>query len=100
MVRSHTILKWMIRPNRVIGVGFIVASCLLLGCESALREDCGGVGGVVSCISIDSIVPRDEGGNNSSNVDSVPGTCSDGTSELFTDHGADITFANRSLPIE
>ncbi|ETX09050.1 MAG: hypothetical protein ETSY2_01765 [Candidatus Entotheonella gemina] len=98
MVRSHTILKWMIGPNRVIGIGLLAASCLLLGCEADIREDCGGVGGVISCISIDSIQPVDENGQASSNVDALPSTCPDGSVELFTDHSATITFANRPFP--
>ncbi len=92
MVRSHTILKWMIGPNRVIGIGLLAALCILLGCDADIREDCGGVGGVISCISIDSIVP------DSSNVDALLSTCPDGSTEVFTDHDATVTFSNRPFP--
>lgn len=98
MVRSKTILKSMIGPNRVIGIGLLVASCLLLGCEADVREDCGGVGGVISCISIDSIVPEDISGQPTSNVNAVPITCPDGSVLPFGDHAANVTFSNRPFP--
>ncbi len=98
MVRSHTILNWMIGPHRVSGIGILVVSCLLLGCDPEIREDCGGVGGVISCISIDNIAPVDQSGQASSNVDASLSNCTDGSTELFTDHNANITFANRPFP--
>ena len=98
MVRSHTILKRMIGPNSVVGIGLLVTSCLLLGCDADIREDCGGVGGVISCLSIDSMMPIDESGSESSNVDAVLSACPDDAIEPFTDHNAAITFANRPFP--
>jgi hypothetical protein len=101
MVRSQTIRKWMTGPQGAIGIGLLIASSLLLGCDADTRDDCGGVGDVVSCVSIDSIVPV--GGSiasptETSNVDALQSTCTDGTLEDFTDHNAEITFANRQFP--
>ena len=99
MVSSHTIFKWMTSPHRVIGVSLVIASCLLLGCEADVRDDCGGVGGVISCVSIDRIEPTSgDGSEVNSNVDAVPDLCSDNTFGEFTDHNAEITFSNRQFP--
>ena len=54
----------MTGSKSVIGISLLIASSLLLGCDADTRDDCGGVGDVVSCLSIDSIVPV-EGGLNS-----------------------------------
>ena len=99
MVSLHTILKWMTSPRRAIGLSIVIASFMLLGCESDVRDDCGGVGGVISCVSVDRIVPLDtREGEATSNVDAIQQSCPDGELEPFTDHFADITFSNRQFP--
>jgi len=99
MVSSHTIFKWMTNPHRLLGISLLVASCILLGCEADTRDDCGGLGGVVSCVSIDSIVPiAGTGGTETSNVDAVLSSCSNDDVEEFTDHNANITFSNHQFP--
>ena len=98
MVSLHTILKWMASPRRAIGLSILIASFMLLGCESDVRDDCGGVGSVISCVSVDRIVPTDgREGAETSNVTAVA-TCSDGEPAPITDHFADITFSNRQFP--
>jgi hypothetical protein len=101
MVCSQTILKWMTGPKSVIGISLLLASSLLLGCDADTRDDCGGVGDVVSCVSIDSIVPVGGpvgSGTETSNVDALQSACTGGELESFTDHSAEITFANRQFP--
>lgn len=97
MALLHKMRKWL------VGFCTIGTLCILLGCEADVGEECGGVGDLVSCLSIDSIQPTDAGsGNNTSNVDAVLQNCSDDPSvfegELFTDHNALITFSNREFP--
>ncbi len=92
MLRSHAIPKWL------IGICLFVASSILLGCEAEVEEECGGVGGVVSCLSINSIEPRNIADTASSNVDAVGSVCTDGTGEPFGDHSASVTFSNTPFP--
>ncbi len=92
MIRSHQIPKWM------IGICLFVASCILLGCDSGVGEECGGLGGVVSCLSIDSIQPNNIVDSPTSNVDAVGSLCPDGTGEPFGDHNAEVTFSNSPFP--
>lgn len=92
MIRSHQIPKWM------FGICLFVASCILLGCEAEVSEECGGVDGVVSCLSIDSIQPTNINGDPTSDVDAVGSICPDGSGEPFGNHSADITFANTPFP--
>ncbi len=92
MIRSHQI------PKRIIGICLLVASCILLGCEAEVSEECGGVGGVVSCLSIDGIQPSNVSGNPTTNVDAVASICTDGTTETFGDHNAEVTFSNTPFP--
>ena len=87
MVSTHKMHKWL------IGLCTIGTLCLLLGCEADVRDECGGVDGFVSCLSIDSIQPTD-----SSNVDASVSTCANGAAEVLTDHSAEITFSNRQFP--
>lgn len=92
MVSMHRMHKWL------ISLCTIGTLCLLLGCEADGREECSGVGGFISCLSIDSIQPTDMSSTNSSNVDASANTCADGAGEPFGDHGANITFSNRQFP--
>jgi len=96
MALLHKMLKWL------VGFCTIGTLCILLGCEADVKEECGGIGDLVSCLSIDSIQPTDDGGNNTSNVDAVLQNCSDDPSvfegEPFGDHNALITFSNRQFP--
>jgi hypothetical protein len=72
--------------------------CILLGCEADVKEECGGIGDLVSCLSIDSIEPTNFSGENSTNIDASRNACLDGTAEPFGDHQALITFSNRQFP--
>ncbi len=93
--RIHNVIhKWLIRA---CAIGIL---CILLGCDADVKEECGGTGGFVSCLSIESIAPVD-----GSNVDAIQGICSTdptdpttATPEPFTDHDAVIIFANRQFP--
>jgi hypothetical protein len=94
MALLHKMLKWL------VGFCTIGTLCILLGCEADVGEGCGGVGDLVSCLSIDSIQPTDAiSGDETSNVDALQSTClPEGTPEPFGDHNATITFSNRQFP--
>lgn len=94
MALLHKMLKWL------VGFCTIGTLCILLGCEADVKEECGGVGDLVSCLSIDSIQPTDAiTGNETSNVDALASTCPpEGDPEPFGDHSAAITFSNRQFP--
>jgi hypothetical protein len=92
MVRSHVIPKWL------IGISLLAVSYTLLGCDTVVDESCGGVDNVRSCLSIDSIQPTNIANTTTSNVDAVRAICSDGTSELFGDHNAVVSFSNTPFP--
>lgn len=104
MASLHPLHKWF------TGLCALGAACLLLGCEADVRDECGGFGDQVSCLSIQSITPTD-GSGNSSNVDAFQSVCSPGTvdpvtgeptgdaqTEALTDHNATIVFANTTFP--
>jgi hypothetical protein len=81
---------------------------LLAGCgdEVGGSGQCGGVGDTGTCIKIESISPTYEvgGGEDISNVDAFMDVCSvdeqtgEQTFEVITDHGANVTFRNETMP--
>lgn len=82
-----------------VGICIVGVVAMLLGCEANPSEECGGLGDVVSCLSVTNVSPIDSTGNPSFNVDAVGNVCVDETGvriadEPFTDHNADITFEN------
>ncbi len=95
MVLLHKMLKGL----AICTLGFI-----LWGCEADVREECGGVGNLVSCLSIDNVQPSNINAEASSNVDAVANLCISGdamsepTAEPFGDHSANVTFSNRQFP--
>lgn len=93
MVLLHKMLK---------GLAICALCFILWGCEADVREECGGVGNLVSCLSIDNIQPTNVNAEDSSNVDAVANLCAsdmgEPTPEPFGDHGATITFSNRQFP--
>lgn len=92
MVRSYAIPKW------TLGICLFILSFILLGCEAGVDEECGGVDGVVSCLSIDNIQPTNIEDATSSNVDAIGSLCSDGSGEPFGDHNAEVSFSNTPFP--
>jgi hypothetical protein len=92
-------IRWHTKRTGLIGLCAFGALGFLLGCEADVSEDCGGMGTVVSCLSVDSVTPVDIAGEPSSNVDASANLClPEGTAEPFGDHDADVTFSNRSFP--
>jgi hypothetical protein len=92
MVRSQGIPRWL------IGIGLFLLSCLLLGCEAEVDDECGGVDNVVSCLSIDRIDPTNIEDTSTSNVDATGSLCPDGSGEPFGDHNAVVSFSNTPFP--
>jgi hypothetical protein len=97
MALLHKMRKWL------VAFCTIGTLCILLGCDTDFSEECGGVGDLVSCLSIDSIQPTDSSsGGNTSNVDAFRADCSDDPTapepEPFGDHNALITFSNQQFP--
>lgn len=97
MALLHKMRKWL------VAFCTIGTLCILLGCDADFSEECGGVGDLVSCLSIDSIQPTDSSsGGNTSNVDAFRADCSDDPTapepEPFGDHNALITFSNQQFP--
>jgi hypothetical protein len=89
--------KWFVVFCIVSAVG------ILFGCETNPEDNCGGLDDIVSCVSVTSIAPSHLSGAATTNVDAVQDVCAidasgDPTPEPFTDHNADITFANEQFP--
>jgi len=92
-------IRWHTKRTGLIGLCALGALGFLLGCEADVSEDCGGMGAVVSCLSVDRVTPVDNDGTPSSNVDASADLCPpDGTFEPFGDHDAEVTFSNHAFP--
>jgi hypothetical protein len=83
-------------------VVLILASCSAPGGDNP-AEGCGGLEASVSCLEITGIAPTSTAGGASSNVDAFQTLCLDPatgtvTAEPFTDHSANVTFANMRFP--
>lgn len=94
MVLLHKMLK---------GLAICTLCFILWGCDADVRDECGGVGNLVSCLSIDNIEPTNAEATASANVDAVANLCTDAQgmptgAEPFGDHLANITFSNQQFP--
>jgi hypothetical protein len=86
-----------------LGLFLVGVLGFLAACGNPGGEGCGGIEDLVSCVSVSSIEPTSTAGGASSNVDAFFSTADcngDGVpddAEPFTDHNADITFANTTF---
>ena len=97
--RHRTIARWKMVHQGFKGLFLVGMIGLLASCESSPGgNECGGIGGTVSCGDIVSITPESQNVDAFQNICTVDDQGNILTVEEFTDHNADITFANNTFP--
>jgi hypothetical protein len=87
------------RRTWVVGLFFSGYALLLVSCGGPGGPECAGIETVTSCVTVRSVQPVDGATDaETSDVDAVQVTCSDGSAEPFAAHRADVTFNNTPFP--